>query len=122
MNKSGHYEYARGKGWVKTSDAIPNLASSVYFNKGGVKRYDPSARETFESKSHKRQWMKENGLKEMGIIKSTDKRWEGHTRNALKPTFQVRESRRIAKEFVVSQGGTKSLLDRLQNKRVIGGV
>ena len=113
MSHTGHYEYVTGQGWVKTSEAIPTLESGVYFNKGNVPQYDPSARVCFESKTHKRQWMNQWGMKEGGIITNPDQRWDGPSKNRVKPSWHQQHAKARAKAWVVSQGGTAGLLDRL---------
>ncbi len=115
MSITGSYAYVDGQ-WQKISDDIPTLARPVYFNKGGVPAYDPSARRTFESKQEKRQWLKQHGLREGGII-NPDKRLEGHFRNATKPSYQAKVAARQRQAWIAQQGGTQGLLNRLQQKQ-----
>jgi hypothetical protein len=109
---------ATDNGLVKVSDAIPSLARPVYFNRGGVPNYDPSARRWFQSKEDKRLWLKENKLREGGII-NPKKRLEGHYRNAAKPTATQRIRKQQAQQWVQSQGGTEGIITRLKQKGVI---
>ena len=115
MSHTGHYEWVEGS-WCKISDAIPTLAMDVYFNRGGVSRYDPSARCTFQSKSDKRLWLKRWGLKEGGIIRNPDKRWEGSTRNASRPSLAQRQERARQRAWMASRGGVQGLLARTTTK------
>lgn len=114
---SGTY-LATESGLVKVSDAIPSLARPVYFNRGGVPTYDPSARRWFQSKEDKRLWLKENKLREGGIIKP-DSRLDGHYRNRPKPTADQRRRSMESKARVASQGGTEGVIARLKHKGVI---
>ena len=113
MNRTGHYKHVSGQGWVKTSEEIPTLAEGVYFNNGNVPHYDPSARVRFESKTHKRMWLQRYGMKEGGIVKP-GRRWDDRSKNRSKPTGEQQQAKAKAKAWVVSQGGTNGLLDRLQ--------
>lgn len=67
MNQTGHYEWINNK-WQKVGDLIPAIERGVYFNKGGTPGFDKSANRTFQSKTEKRQWLRQNGLREGGII------------------------------------------------------
>lgn len=66
MSFTGTYAVRNGK-LTKISDSIPNLQRPVYF-KGDTPYFDKTARRTFNSKQEKRKWLKENGLREGGII------------------------------------------------------
>ena len=67
MSLTGTYAVVDGK-VTKVSGEVPTLSRPVYFNKGGVKEFDRTARRTFESKHEKRAWLKQNKLREGGII------------------------------------------------------
>lgn len=114
MNQTGTYVHVPGEGLVMISDATPNLAASVWMPRGDIKYYDKSARRWFESKADKREWLQRNGLKEGGIIRNPDKRWDGPTRNASKPTAEQRRQRQLSRQWVQSQGGASGLLSKLQ--------
>ena len=114
MNHTGHYTYQPGQGWVKVDEEIPTLARPVYVPKGDLPNYVPSARRQFESKAEKRQWLKANHLREGGIITNSDKRWNGPTRNATKPSWDAQKAQAQRHTYIQSQGGTQGLLDRIQ--------
>ena len=112
---TGTYKFREGH-WVRVSKEIPKIQCGVYFNKGGVPSFDPSAKRVHQSKADKRAWMKRHGLKEGGII-NPDKRLEGSWLNASKPTFEQRKRKKVSQDWIVNQGGTSGLLDRLEKKR-----
>jgi hypothetical protein len=114
MNQSGHYEHISGQGWVKTSEAIPVIANHVFVPKGDLPHYDPSLRMRIESRAHKRQVLKESGLKEGGIIRNPDKRWDGPTKNSSKPTLEQKSEWARRQAWIQSQGGVNGLLHRVQ--------
>ncbi len=118
MNRTGHYEYVPSRGWVKMGEEIPTLKRPVFFNKGNVPEYDPSARETFQSKDHKRQWLKDNHLREGGRITSPDRRWDGPTRNGTKPTMAQRAARKRSQEWIRAHGGAERLLTQWEQGRI----
>ena len=115
-NLTGTYAVVDGS-VQKVSDSVPTLARPVYFNKGSVPRYDPSAQTTFESKEQKRQWLKSNGMREGGIITGT-KRWDGPVKNAHKynPTGEQRRLSIARKSYIQSQGGVNGLLDKFEKQ------
>lgn len=116
MSQTGTYLYVPGRGLVKVSDEVPCVTHrDAWMPKGDLKYYDKSARRWFESRSEKRRWLKQHGMKEGGLIKSTDKRWEGPTRNATKPTFAQKQARQEAQARLAAQGGTAGLLQRVQS-------
>ncbi|HAM40604.1 MAG TPA: hypothetical protein DCP69_04520 [Candidatus Omnitrophica bacterium] len=102
----------------KVSDSIPTLARPVYFNKGGVPSYDPSAKRTFQSKLEKRSWLKKYGLREGGIV-VPGKRWDGPTHKATKLSWEKKQAHRQRQAFIQARGGVNGLLDRIQRKEGI---
>jgi hypothetical protein len=73
---------------------------------------------TFESKEHKRTWLKENKMREGGVITNTDKRWEGPVKNAHKynPTGEQKRLSVARKSYIQSQGGVNGLLDKFEKQ------
>ena len=115
MSLTGTYLYVPGEGLVKVSDEVPRVTHrDAWMPKGDLKYYDKSARRWFHSRSEKRQWLKEHKLREGGRITCTDKRWEGPTRNATKPTMAQKKARTERQAWLASQGGTAGLLKRVQ--------
>ena len=115
MSSTGTYVLTQ-HGLKKVSDAVPAIARPVFFNKGGVPSYDPSARRMFNSKQEKRVWLKENGLREGGII-NPDKPFGGKYQRKI--SWVDKQASLKRQEWIKSQGGTSGLLNRLQQK--IGG-
>ena len=116
MSQTGTYVHLPGQGLVKVSDEVPCVTHrDAWMPKGDVPYYDKSAQQKFESRAHKRRWLKRYGMKEGGVITSTDKRWEGPTRNATKPTFAQKKARQEAQARLAAQGGTAGLLQRVQS-------
>ena len=68
-NLSGTYKLVNGY-LVRVSEHIPSLHRPVFFNKGGVRAWDRSANREFASKTEKRGWLKQHGMREAGIINS----------------------------------------------------
>lgn len=72
MTRTGHYEWdTKLRKFVKVSDTA-SIQPHVHFNRGNVPHFDPSARTTFQSRQHKREWLKANGMKEGGVIRRKD--------------------------------------------------
>ena len=119
MNRSmtGTYVYEPGQGLVKISPPgfVPPLARMVYVPKGDVPHYDPSARTRFESKAQKRAWLKRHHLREGGIIRP-DTRVEGHFKNRSRPSLEQQRNRLRRQDYIMQQGGTQGLLNRLQQQ------
>ncbi len=107
---------------MKLSDDVPHLASHVWTPKGDVPYYDKSLRMRIESKAHKRIVLKESGHKEGGIIRNPDKRWDGHVRNASKPTYAQRLASQKRHEWVSSQGGYEGIRRRIEKARSEGRI
>lgn len=99
---------------MKVSDEVPHLSTHVWTPKGDLSYYDKSLRMKIESKAHKRQVLKEFGMKEGGLIRNTDKRWDSQTRNATKPSWETKRASKQRKAYIQSQGGVNGLLDRIQ--------
>src|SRR3990172_4484619 len=110
MSNTGTYIMQDGR-LQKISDAVPPLSRTVYFNKGGVPSYDPSARRTFESKQDKRVWLKENKLREGGII-NPDQRLFDSYKNRSKASLSAKSAAAARQEHIRSQGGVEGLLSR----------
>jgi hypothetical protein len=117
MSYTGTYIHVPGEGLVRVSTATPHLERGVYFNKGNVKQYDPSARVLFESKQHKRAWLKANHLFEDGIIKSADHRPNATARNRTKLSAAAKQEAGKRRAWIQAQGGTAGLWDRIQRRQ-----
>lgn len=117
-NLTGTYAHLLGQGLVKVSEDVPHLASSVWMPKGDIKYFDKSARRWFESKSDKRQWLEANGMKEGGMIRNPDKRWDGPVKNATKykPTGEQQRLKKARAAYIQSQGGVNGLLDKFSKQ------
>jgi len=71
MNKTGSYRWD-GEKMIKFSDELPKIERPIYFNKGGTAYFDKTARRTFESKADKRKLLKDNKMREGGIVNPKD--------------------------------------------------
>ena len=72
MSKNGRYHWDRAQEeWVKVSSMShrddPISADSCWWPKGKDSYYDRQAARKFNSKREKRAWMKEKGVKEVGV-------------------------------------------------------
>ncbi len=70
---TGTYKYIDGQ-ITKVSDKVPHIQRPIHFNKGGTPEFDKSLRRSFNSRSEKRAFLAEKGLREGGIIDGKDSR------------------------------------------------
>lgn len=117
MNQTGTYVYVPGQGCVQVSDAVPHLASHVWTPKGDRPYYDKSLRMRIESKAHKRHVLKEAGMKEGGLIRNPDKRWDGPTKNSAKLSWKKKREAIRRQDWIRSHGGVDGVLNRLATQK-----
>ena len=73
--------------------------------------FDPVMRQTFESRTQKRAYMKRNGMRECGELINPEKQIGGRDKTKPNP------KREAIRQYIDSQGGTEGLLKRIQEGR-----